>query len=158
MARRTTKGKYPKVKRLPPGTPSPIDIHVGKMLRRRRTLMGFSQERLGAAVGLTFQQIQKYERGANRMGASRLYEFAQILEIPITYFFDEMPTEIKRSGVAKVRELAEQDQEPLEADPLSRRESLELIRAYYGIADPQVRKRILELTRSLATYLPDDED
>src|SRR6478609_5765393 len=70
----------------------PVDVHVGARMRQRRTLPGMSQEKLGTAVGLTFQQIQKYERGANRIGSSRLYEFAKVLDVPVSYFFDEMPS------------------------------------------------------------------
>lgn len=79
-----------RAERLPPGTPNPIDVHVGSRVRLRRTLLGLSQERLGEAVGLTFQQIQKYERGANRIGASRLFEFSRILDVPVSFFFDDM--------------------------------------------------------------------
>ena len=71
--------------------PNPVDIHVGGRIRLRRTLLGYSQEKLGNAVGLTFQQIQKYERGANRIGAGRLYDFSQILEVPVSFFYDDMP-------------------------------------------------------------------
>ena len=84
----------------------PVDVHVGTRMRQRRTLLGMSQEKLGKAVGLTFQQIQKYERGANRMGSSRLYEFARVLDVPISYFFDEMPAGVPngRSAPARVAE------------------------------------------------------
>ena len=71
--------------------PNPIDIHVGKRLRLRRTLLGMSQERLGELLGLTFQQVQKYERGVNRIGSSRLFELGQILDVPIAFFFDDLP-------------------------------------------------------------------
>ncbi len=73
--------------------PNPIDIHVGKRLRLRRTLLGMSQERLGELLGLTFQQVQKYERGANRIGSSRLFELGQILDVPVSFFFDDLPDE-----------------------------------------------------------------
>src|SRR5271168_979573 len=71
--------------------PSPIDVHVGSRIRLRRTLMGMSQERLGESLGLTFQQVQKYERGVNRVGASRLYDLSRVLDVPISFFFDDMP-------------------------------------------------------------------
>jgi ribosome-binding protein aMBF1 (putative translation factor) len=71
--------------------PSPIDVHVGSRIRLRRTLMGLSQERLGEALGLTFQQVQKYERGVNRVGASRLFDLSRVLDVPISFFFDDMP-------------------------------------------------------------------
>ena len=77
--------------------PSPIDIYVGSRIRLRRTLLGMSQERLGDALGLTFQQVQKYERGVNRVGASRLFEISRVLEVPISYFFDDMPEGMSES-------------------------------------------------------------
>ena len=126
--------------------PNPVDIHVGRRVRLRRTLVGMSQEKLGEAVGLTFQQIQKYERGANRIGSSRLYQFCQVLDVPVSFFFDDMPSEI--AGAAPG--LNENPQEKYETDQLSRRESLELVRAYYRIADPAVRKRIYSLIKAVA--------
>lgn len=134
--------------RATPGVPNPVDIHVGSRVRLRRTLLGLSQEKLGEAVGLTFQQIQKYERGANRIGASRLFEFSRILDVPVSFFFDDMSERLRSepaSGMADV------PQGPLEPDPLTRRETLELVRAYYRITDPHVRKRLFELTKSLGT-------
>ena len=73
------------------GRPSPIDVHVGSRIRLRRTLLGMSQERLGEALGLTFQQVQKYERGVNRVGASRLFDLSRVLDVPISFFFDDLP-------------------------------------------------------------------
>ncbi|MEQ8667188.1 MAG: helix-turn-helix transcriptional regulator [Rhodospirillales bacterium] len=139
-----------KVKRLPPGTPNPVDVHVGARVRLRRTLLGISQERLGDAVGLTFQQIQKYERGANRIGASRIYELSRILDVPIEFFFEDMPTELKTHEGRLQAGLRDKEQDDYEVDPLARRETLELVRAYYKITDPRVRKRIFELTKSIA--------
>lgn len=131
--------------------PHPTDIYVGSRLKLRRTLLGLSQEKLGEAVGLTFQQIQKYERGANRIGASRLYEFSQILEVPVGYFYEGMP----KGTNDKARGLAHPPQEAYEGeDHLSRRETLELIRAYYRITDPVVRKRIFEMVKALGA--PDE--
>lgn len=135
---------------MPPGIPNPVDIHVGSRVRLRRTLLGLSQEKLGEAVGLTFQQIQKYERGANRIGASRLYEFSRILDVPVSFFFDDMADRSK-AGEQGAYALSDQPQVPLEPDPLTRRETLELVRAYYRIGDPQVRRRLFELTKSLGT-------
>lgn len=134
-----------------PGTPNPIDVHVGSRVRLRRTLLGLSQEKLGEAVGLTFQQIQKYERGANRIGASRLYEFSRILDVPVSFFFDDMSERFKGPEPIAIGGFADQPQAALEPDPLTRRETLELVRAYYRIHDPQVRKRLFELTKSLGT-------
>jgi len=137
------------------GVPRAVDIHVGARLRLRRTLLGISQEKLGEAVGLTFQQIQKYERGANRVGASRLYEFSRVLDIPVSFFFDDMNDKTKASRGRRIdpKALADGDQAELESDPLARRETLELVRAYYKIEDPKVRKRLFELTKTLANSL-----
>ena len=140
--------KSRKVRRLPPGTPNPVDVHVGARLRLRRTLLGVSQEKLGDAVGLTFQQIQKYERGANRIGASRVYEFSGILDVPVSFFYDDMPAELKTHEGRFEAGLAGKDA-PHEQDPLARRETLELVRAYYKITDTKVRKRMFELTKTL---------
>ncbi len=112
--------------------------------------MGLSQEKLGDAVGLTFQQIQKYERGANRIGASRLFQLSQILDVPISFFYEDLPSGLKTAEGQVAQGLRERDHKTLEPDPLARRETLELVRAYYRIADPKVRKRLFELTKSLA--------
>lgn len=127
-------------------TPRPVDVHVGGRLRLRRTLLGMSQEKLGDAVNLTFQQIQKYERGANRMGASRLFEMSQVVGVPVSYFFDEMSAEVKATRGAQAEVVNDGS---TENDPLTRRETLELVRAYYKITDPKVRKRMFELTKTL---------
>lgn len=136
--------------------PDPADIHVGSRLKIRRTLLGMSQEKLGEAVGLTFQQIQKYERGANRIGASRLYQFAQILNVPVAYFFEDMPD--RAADEDKAVGLAHPPQEAYEGEnQMDRRETLELIRAYYRILDPAVRKRILEVVRALGDESDHDD-
>src|SRR5262245_8084214 len=83
-----------------PGVSDPVDVHVGSRVRLRRTLLGLSQERLGEAVGLTFQQIQKYERGANRIGASRMYDLAHVLDVPVSFFFEDMPEEVRQRDAA----------------------------------------------------------
>lgn len=135
------------------GKPDPVDVHVGNRVRQRRTLMGMSQEKLGAALGLTFQQVQKYERGANRMGASRLHQISRILDVPVEFFFEELPKELSSGRGATAAGMAEEP-EQMQSDPLARRETLELVRAYYKIRDPRVRKRIFELTKALAKSTP----
>ncbi len=132
------------------GKPNPIDIHVGSRVRLRRTVLGLSQEKLGKTVGLTFQQIQKYERGLNRIGASRLYALSHVLDVPVAFFFEEMPPEISGKGGKPVPGLTEWNQEAFSADPLAKRETLELVRAYYRINDPNVRKRLFALAKSVA--------
>ena len=146
----TAKKRRMKKRRLPPGVPNPVDIHVGGRVRLRRTLLGLSQEKLGDAVGLTFQQIQKYERGANRIGASRLFQLSRILDVPISFFFDDIPAGLRTTEGQVAMGLREQEQRTIEPDPLARRETLELVRAYYRLSDPKVRKRLFELTKSLA--------
>ena len=138
--------------RTPSGKPNPIDVHVGARVRLRRTLLGMSQEKLGEAIGLTFQQVQKYERGANRIGASRLFDLSRVLDVPVSFFFDDMTEDVQNqsprliSGIAGFEETASS----YEADPMTKRETLELVRAYYRITDPQVRKRVFELSKALA--------
>ncbi|WP_277278285.1 helix-turn-helix domain-containing protein, partial [Thalassospira lucentensis] len=105
------------------GKPNPVDIHVGARVRLRRTLLGMSQEKLGEAIGLTFQQVQKYERGANRVGASRLYDLSRVLEVPVSFFFDDMPDEISSKSVHERREMSESP-DPFDNDPMNRRETL----------------------------------
>jgi transcriptional regulator with XRE-family HTH domain len=133
--------------------PSPIDVHVGSRVRLRRTLLGMSQEKLGEALGLTFQQVQKYERGVNRIGASRLFDLARVLDVPIGFFFDDMPDSMGGTASGGFRSrLAgfSETQEGFEDDTLHKRETLELVRAYYRINEPAVRKRVFDLIKSLA--------
>lgn len=135
--------------RMPSGQPNPVDVHVGGRVRLRRTLLGLSQEKLGEAIGLTFQQVQKYERGANRIGASRLWDLSRVLEVPVSYFFEEMGDNIASLSPRHVTsEVAEPEAQ--EGDPMTKRETLELVRAYYKIGEPAVRKRIYELAKTLA--------
>lgn len=125
--------------------PNPIDVHVGARLRLRRTLLGLSQEKLGEAVGITFQQLQKYERGSNRISASRLYNLSQVLGVPVSYFFDDMPLPDSTTSLAAASPQSETD----EFESMARRETLELVRAYYRIEDPAVRKRTFDLVKAL---------
>jgi transcriptional regulator with XRE-family HTH domain len=132
--------------------PSPIDVHVGSRIRLRRTLLGMSQERLGEALGLTFQQVQKYERGVNRVGASRLFDLSRVMDVPISFFFDDMPDSLAgvHGGPAARRAVGfAEAQDGFGDDAMHRRETLELVRAYYRITDPAVRKRVFELIKSM---------
>lgn len=126
-------------------TPHPVDAYVGSRVRLCRTLKGMSQQKLAHALGLTFQQVQKYERGANRIGASRLFELSEILDVPTSFFFDGVPDEA-RHGPA-IGGLAEDGPPTFENQQLFRREILELVRAYDRIADPAVRKRVFDLVK-----------
>jgi len=118
-----------------------IDLHVGKRLRRRRRLLGMTQQDLAGQVGVRFQQIQKYECGANRITASRLYDLSVALNVSVQYFFDGVPINDATLTVAN-------DAERLEGDILSQKETLELVRAYYRL-DERPRKRLLELAKAL---------
>lgn len=134
--------------------PSPVDVHVGARIRLRRTLLGMSQEKLGDALGLTFQQVQKYERGANRVGASRLYDLSRVLDVPIGFFYDDMPDKLAGmhgSGHSTYATggFAERQDGFGTDEALNRRETLELVRAYYRITEPSVRKRVFELIKSM---------
>ena len=121
--------------------PDPVDVHVGRRLRQRRTLLGMSQEKLAQAFGVSFQQVQKYERGANRISASRLYLLTNILDVPVTYFFEGLPNQASTdTGSSNGGDTPER---------MTSRETLELVRAYYRIQDPVVRKRLVDLARSL---------
>lgn len=149
--KRRRRGGRPKTEK-----PSVIDVHVGSRVRLRRTLLSMSQEKLGEAIGLTFQQVQKYERGANRIGASRLYDLSQILDVPVSFFFDGMPEEAGPgygAGMATVSEVGPDGGEP---EPALKRETMELVQAYYKVEDPGVRRRLFELAKAVAAVSPPD--
>ena len=132
------------------GFPNPIDVHVGARIRLRRTLLGISQVTLAEAIGLTFQQVQKYEKGANRVSSSRLLDVANALDVSISYFFDEMSAAVQGQTPSQLMTTKTRPENDQEQDPLARRETLELVRAYYKIGDPAVRKRVFELTKAVA--------
>lgn len=127
---------------------NPIDIHVGSRVRFRRMLLGMSQEKLGERLGLTFQQVQKYEKGINRIGASRLFELSRVLGVPVQFFYDDAPATGSQQHAAPG--FAERSSDSHVFEFLSSREGLELNRAFSRITDPKVRKSVLDLVRSLA--------
>lgn len=129
--------------------PNPMDIHVGSRVRLRRMVIGMSQEKLGEKMSLTFQQIQKYEKGTNRIGASRLYQLAQIMDVPVQFFFEDAPVAYVNRGAAMAG-FAESKTEAFLLDFLNSRDGLELNRAFVKITDPKVRKRVVELVRALS--------
>jgi len=132
--------------------PHPTDIRVGQLLRERRMLLGMSQERLGALLGVTYQQVQKYERGSNRIGSSRLHDLCRILAVPVSYFFDQTPAPAQTPPATGLAEAAPtfEHEAPLVPVQPEGRETLELVRAFNRIGDPLVRRQLLELTRALA--------
>ena len=127
------------------GRASSIDEHVGSRLRQRRTLMGLSQEKLADSVGITFQQIQKYENGANRVSAGRLFEFSKVLQVPVNFFFDSMQEQEASFG------LAENDQAGFESqeDLIQKKETIDLIRTYYQIKNEDQRKDLLKMIKTM---------
>ncbi len=137
------------------GIPNPVDVHVGARLRQRRTLLGMTQTNLGDAIGVSYQQAQKYESGANRIVASRLFDLSRVLDVPVQFFFDDMPTAVAASSPAQDGGRAKK-LPSYEPDPMATRETLELVRAYYKITDPQVRKRLYELTKTLGSAASKD--
>ncbi|HYH36811.1 MAG TPA: helix-turn-helix transcriptional regulator [Azospirillum sp.] len=131
------------------GGPNAVDVHVGSRIRLRRTLMGMSQTALAESVGLTFQQIQKYEKGGNRVSASRLWQFGQVLDVPVSFFFDDMPQEILSDRGHPGATSTAGDSES--TGVMTRRETLELVRAYYRIQNEPVRRRIYELFKAMGS-------
>jgi transcriptional regulator with XRE-family HTH domain len=132
------------------GYPNPIDVHVGARIRLRRTLLGMSQGSLAEAIGLTFQQVQTYERGTNRVSSSRLVDMANALDVDVPYFFQEMPADVEKQTPAMLMNVKKLPAMDHEKDPMARRETLELVRAYYRIPDTAVRKRLAEPTKTVA--------
>ncbi len=131
--------------------PNPVDIYVGRRVRLRRMLVGLSQEKLGISMGLTFQQIQKYEKGVNRIGASRLFRLSEVLEVPVQFFFDGMPASEDAVGSG----MAEPKQEAFLYEFLNTRDGLELNRAFVKVTDADIRKSVIDLVRSLGTKKAD---
>ncbi|WP_068311116.1 helix-turn-helix domain-containing protein [Polycladidibacter hongkongensis] len=125
--------------------PNPIDIHVGSRVRLRRMMLGMSQEKLGESLGITFQQIQKYEKGTNRIGASRLQHIATILKVPVAFFFEDAP-----GGPDERPGMSDNSQTSYVVDFLSSSDGLALNKAFVRIEDPQVRKKIVDLVRAIA--------
>ncbi|MBR9825081.1 MAG: helix-turn-helix transcriptional regulator [Alphaproteobacteria bacterium] len=125
--------------------PNPVDIHVGSRIRLRRQLLRMSQEKLGDELGVTFQQVQKYERGANRVGASRLYRLSRVLEVPVQFFFEGL------SETAPDLGMADNDQTPIVYDFIQSSDGVSLAESFSRIKDAKVRRRVLELVRTLAS-------
>lgn len=125
--------------------PNPIDIHVGSRIRLRRNMLGLSQEKLGESLGITFQQIQKYEKGTNRVGASRLQAISSILTVPVAFFFEDAP-----GSNPTAEGFAEDNEAAYVVDFLNSNEGVQLTRAFTKISDPKVRRKIVDLVKSLA--------
>ncbi len=132
-----------------PGIPNPVDMHVGLKLRERRILLGLSQTQLAEMLGITFQQVQKYERGKNRISCSRLVDIASVLDIEIEYFFNKMPETVMKQS-PRLRSGLNEKLPEIKGNPLVKRETLELVRVYYNISDQKKRQSIVNLCRSMA--------
>lgn len=128
--------------------PNPVDTHVGSRLKFRRVEMGLSQEKLGESLGLTFQQIQKYEKGSNRIGASRLFEIAKVLEVPVQFFFENLPSDSDYEEANPG--FAESPSEYNVMNFLNTSDGFELNKAFVRVRDPNIRRKIVELVKSLA--------
>lgn len=159
LVKRSSRGRTPQ------GEPNPIDVHVGNRIRLRRTLLGLSQEKLATLLGLTFQQVQKYERGMNRVGASRLWDIGKVLEVPIGFFYEDMEKGVANQSPrmfsipdSTPTELAE-DNDGIDLDPMHRQETIELVKAYYKIGNRKAAKHMFDLivAMSKTTYNNDEE-
>ena len=142
--------------RTPQGGPNPIDVHVGNRIRLRRTILGLSQEKLASLLGLTFQQVQKYERGTNRVGASRLWDISCILSVPISFFYEDMDESIIKQSPRmfnsedKESFLLNESSSNYNEDPMKKEETLELVKAYYKISNRLAAKNIFNLIVSMS--------
>lgn len=128
--------------------PRLVDVHVGQRIRMRRLFKGMSQSDLARSLGLTFQQVQKYERGMNRVSASRLYDLSRVLEVPVSFFFDDLPEDAKDDARIPSTDAVGLAEAGL-SDPLAKRETAELVRAYYSISDLTLRKRVYDMIKAL---------
>ncbi len=145
------------VNRSTSSSPNPVDVHVGKRIRLRRTLLGYSQQFMAKKLGLTFQQIQKYERGDNRVGASRLWDISKVLNVSMDFFFEEMDADVEKNSpmMLNVPEsenvlMFNEDVEKIEIDPMKKQETIELVRAYYRISNRALAKQLFDLIVSLS--------
>ncbi|MBL4805330.1 MAG: helix-turn-helix transcriptional regulator [Alphaproteobacteria bacterium] len=133
------------------GTPNEMDIHVGQRIKVRRSLLGLSQEKLAESVGVTFQQIQKYERGTNRVSAGRLFELSKILDVPVNFFFEQFG---KAKGGQAIPGMSDNEQDGFEhGDIMTRKETTDLLRVYYSVQDENARKDIMKFIKSMAERL-----
>ena len=151
--------------RTPQGAPNPVDVHVGARIRMRRNLLGWSQEKLADMLGLTFQQVQKYEKGLNRVSASRLWDFSTVLEAPVSFFYEDMDRKVAKQSPRMFSNpdaemVLSDNMEVFHADPMQRQETLELVRAYYKIPNRQAAKYLFDLIIALSksSYLSNKDD
>lgn len=136
--------------KLGPRSPNPVDVHVGARVRLRRKILRQSQERLGEQLGVTFQQVQKYERGANRIGASRLWKLSEVLDVPVSFFYDGLSTEYGGQSESSALISKTPDKSPLVYEFINSTDGVSLATAVLKIKNKAVRRQILELARSLS--------
>ena len=141
--------------RIDDNEPNPVDVHVGKRIRLRRTILHITQQQMADMLGLTFQQVQKYEKGMNRVGASRLWDISKVLEVPMGFFFEDMDNHVAikspmmlNSKLGKSFNLEENH--PFDEDPMKKAETLELVRAYYKIPNRKIAKNLFDLMVALS--------
>lgn len=143
-------------------SPNPIDAHVGSRIRLRRAILGLSQEKLAEELGITFQQVQKYERGLNRVGASRLWHLARVLGVNVNFFYDNFDEETQEKmsifTTPTMLSFAEDPAPAYDHDILGRKDVLELVRHYIRINDPKIAKNVLDLVKSISAEHSDKED
>lgn len=155
--------------RIDDSEPNPIDVHVGKRIRLRRTILHITQQQMADMLGLTFQQVQKYEKGMNRVGASRLWDISKVLEVPMGFFFDDMDNNVAQKSPMMLntkwdKSFNVEESHPFDDDPMKKAETLELVRAYYKIPNRKIAKKLFDLILSLAKstaglpQLDDNED
>ena len=150
--------------RTPTGQPNPIDVHVGNRIRLRRTLLGLSQEKLASLLGLTFQQVQKYERGMNRVGASRLWDIGKVLEVPIEFFYEDMDSNVAKQSPRTFSlpddklNFLEEEQATFDSDPMNRQETIELVQAYYKIPNRKAAKHLYDLIITMSKSTSNSND
>lgn len=147
--------------------PNPVDMHVGTRIRLRRTILNLTQQHMADLLGLTFQQVQKYEKGLNRVGASRLWDISRVLDVPMDFFFEDMDKEVAikspRMLKANKKYILAEKQRAFNEDPMQKKETLELVRAYYKIPNRKIAKDMFNLiadlskSTSLLTSAEDDE-
>ena len=143
--------------RVADGVPNPVDVHVGNRIRLRRTILGYSQQFMARKLGLTFQQVQKYEKGCNRVGASRLWDISKVLKVPMDFFFEDMDKSVENQSPMMLMMpeneeaymLAEENDD-MDLDPMKREETLELVRAYYRISNRKIAKNLFDLIVSMS--------
>ncbi len=135
-----------------PRAANPVDVHVGTRIRLRRQVLKMSQEKLGDKLGVTFQQVQKYERGSNRVGASRLWKISEVLEVPINFFFDGLSDNFTNG------EFAEDDQMPIVYEFINSTDGVALAKAVSQIRSKAVRRQLLELARAMAKDSQGEEE